>query len=1053
MDVPELDASLSTQLTAEFGEHGKRAVDSLVTAQKLLGLEPGLLPRHGAMVAYCLRDALVEIPKASGVGDEGRRNTLSKAVVESAGQYRGAVGSLDDHAKIARQAMFSHIDDLQKFLDQPSSVHQDRIKELFRQRSGAEPLSAGTAPLHAYERLRQDCGRAGHQDCTIDAARRLWTECLELLRRLFLAHDRGPEALERLACLEAPDDADFEDLMDRAVTPVDLESFLHHIQSPNWLWRLAHSDALQAPGGRLWWAACTAAIRLNDAHRDQVTQWVEEMHAQHADSAEQVRCFAYAARRIGDDSLDLLLRIVRRHPTDERVAIEGLNCALDLDAAHPMVVDLADILLNEHSWDQIHIADRLAAHVVDGIDADNSLDRINRICLKLRNSANDTAISIHRTIPSGTIDGAHEVFPHDRASVLLGCVTRMLRAAWDWHPASSLLECVDRLPDAVRVRVRAWILGSAADVDPETLVAEVSMAISTRDATGDDDALVKRALDVCNGDEMKRAWRDALGDAPDVGFVQRAVNGEETLPESLWRARSWLPLLPEAFAAMWAAPCQVLSDVMGEVSREHLLTRSLPRMREIGSPMDAQYFAAMSPMDAAAAIVEWRPGSSDFYVSARGLGKVLQGLITEDPASWLADPVGIATTLHHPTYISAYLRAVENLEDRSALEPVRLLEVIKLVATEPWQAAPIGRNGHRYEPDWIETRRAAVELIGTITASGVSFGDRADEAWGHIESAARREPRSGGALVGNDQTVRTEISLSARALELAVQFVDAEIKASKPLRSQFEQLLDYSLRLEGDLGLEHREVLASNILWLRRWLPEWTASAMERLIGSEAPDGLGATTFEWMLRLNRPSQWLCEGYAEMLCDAAKRRQEPAMTHLLLAMLWGWKGYSVEAVARFLERHAELIYEAAEQLARLLRHDDVDADHLGVGVRLWEELLRSTAVSSVAGFGWMSIAIALDDALWSELTRKTLDATRGQFGWDEEVANRAMTEPLTADKFAILDLLMRHTPSDWVRRRIADNADKLLRVGSDLAQTDEHVRLRTALISHGLVATG
>ena len=1053
MNVPDLDAALSAQLTAEFGEYGKRAVDSLMTAQKLLGLEPGLLPRHGAMVAYCLRDALVEIPKASGVGDEGRRNILSKAVVESAGQYRGAVGSLGDHAKIARQAMFSRIDDLQKFLDQPSSVHQDRIKELFRQRSGAEPLSSGTAPLHAYERLRRDCSRAGHQDCTLDEARRLWSECLELLRRLFLAHDRGPEALGRLARLEAPDDADFEDLMEQAVTPVDLESFLHHIQSPNWLWRLARSDELQGPGGRLWWAACTAAIRLNDAHRDEVAQWVEEMHARYADSAEQVRCFAYAARRIGGDTLDLLLRIVRRHPTDERIAIEGLNCALDLDAAHPLVVDLADVLLNEHSWDRIHIADKLAAHVVDGICAGNSLDRINRMCLKLRNAANDLAIGIHRTIPSGTMDDAHEVFPHDRASVLLGCVTRMLRAAWDWHPASALLECVDRLPDSVRVRLRAWVLGNAADVDSETLAAEVSTAISTRDATGDDDALIKRALAACDCDDLKRTWRDALGDAPDVSFVQRAVKGNETLPESLWRARSWLPLLPEAFAEMWAAPCQVLNDAMGEVSREQMLTRNLPRMREIGSPMVAQHFSDMSPMDAAAAIAGWQPGSADFYVSARGLGKVLQELVSEDPVSWLADPVSVVTTLRHPTYISAYLRAVEGLEDRSAVEPLRLLDVVKLVATEPWQAAPIGRNRHRYEPDWIETLRAAVELVGTIAASGASFSNRVDEAWGQIESAARCEPRPDELLGGDDQAVRARISLSARALELAVLFVDVELRASKPLRPEFEQLLDYSLRLEGDFGLEHREVLASSILWLRRWLPEWTESAMETLIGSDAPDGLSETTFERMLCLNRPSQWLCEDYPEMLYNAVGRRQEPATTHLLVAMLWGWKGYSVESVARFLERHADLIYEAAEQLAKLLRHDDVDADHLSVGVRLWEELLRSTAVSSLAGFGWMSIVIALDDALWSQLTRKTIDATRGQFGWDEEVADRAMTEPLTVDKFAILDLLMRHTPSDWVRRRIADNADTLLCVGPGLAETDEHVRFRTALMSHGLVTAG
>ena len=281
--------------------------------------------------------------------------------------------------------------------------------------------------------------------------------------------------------------------------------------------------------------------------------------------------------------------------------------------------------------------------------------------------------------------------------------------------------------------------------------------------------------------------------------------------------------------------------------------------------------------------------------------------------------------------------------------------------------------------------------------------------------------------------------MTTSALEQAVRFIDIELNSSKPLRPQFERLLEYSLRLEGDLGREHRIVLAANILWLRHWMPKWTASAMELIIGREAPDGLAETTFEWILRRNPPSQWLCEDYPDMIHRAARRKEESALGHVLVAMLYGWKGHSIEAVATLLKKNTDLIPEAAERLATLLRSDVVDKMQLDAGVKLWQILLQSSAKSHLARFGWMTIVTALDDSVWARLTRQTIEATPGQFGWDEEVAERAMTEPLTADKLAILDLLVRHTPSDWVRRCIADNATTLLDVGPDLAQTDEYLR--------------
>ena len=608
IETPKLDAALSKQLTAEFGVHGERAAASLKTAQRLLELEVGLLPRHGETVAYCLRVALDEIPKASGMRDPKRWRSLSRAVVEAAHQYKNALNLQSDEEQVAGQEMFVCIDELQAFHEDQDGIHQERLKELFRQRTGTEPLSSGTTPLREYQSLFDDCSHAVHNDCTLDEARSLWSECLELLQRFFLAHDRDQAPINHLACIDSPSDADLEQLLGQLTTPAEMRSFLNQVVTPGWLWQLGRSDALGAPGSQLWWAACTAAIRISDKHCDEVVQWLHEIYSQHSGEAESVRCFAYAARRIAGSALDLLLEIVRRHPTDGRVAVEGMNAALNLDAAHPMVLELGDALLNASNWERLHLADKFVDHVANGIDEGNSLERIRRMSFKLLHLEEELDLVIGS--PSGTMDDAHKVFPHDEASVLLGCVTRMLRAAWDWHAASALLECINSAPNVALNRLRAWILANAADVNPDMLVAEISEAISTRDATGDDVALIERSLELGNREACRTSWLKSLGDAPDVNEVQRAVDSGESLPEYWWRVHSWIPILPETVTETWAAPCQVLNDEVGKVTREQLLTRYLPQIRGIGGPMDVQHFAGMSPMDAAATIAQWRPDSA-----------------------------------------------------------------------------------------------------------------------------------------------------------------------------------------------------------------------------------------------------------------------------------------------------------------------------------------------------------------------------------------------------------------------------------------------------------
>ena len=86
--VPRLEPALLDHLCSEFGSYGSRAVGFLQTAQRLVEAKPLAVPKPGELVAYCIREALTEIPKASGTPDDRRWKELSREVVKAAKRYR-----------------------------------------------------------------------------------------------------------------------------------------------------------------------------------------------------------------------------------------------------------------------------------------------------------------------------------------------------------------------------------------------------------------------------------------------------------------------------------------------------------------------------------------------------------------------------------------------------------------------------------------------------------------------------------------------------------------------------------------------------------------------------------------------------------------------------------------------------------------------------------------------------------------------------------------------------------------------------------------------------
>lgn len=779
---------------------------------------------------------------------------------------------------------------------------------------------------------------------------------------------------------------------------------------------------------------------------------------------ERIRALAHAAYRLGGTALDLLLRIVQRYPGDDSVVRFGLNAALELDASDHMVRELADVLMNDTSWERISVPERLAAHLVDGVDEENALCRIELLVFKLKKvPKSDLVLGLLRD-PPGSIAEGHNMFPYDRSSILLGCLTKAVRSAWDWLPASDLLDSTSILPDPLKGRLRAWIVANAPDVAPDMIATELEKAITSRDPTGDDIGLAERANQVCDRTALSDRCRTAFGDGPADAEVRHALDSGQPLPESWMRAESWAVLLPTDFTDSWQILFRVLAERYGELHRDDLLRRDPVGAVRVGSPITVEELSSMPPEQAAETVTRWRPKPGDWNVSTLELARTLQTLVKENPGAWLLEPESIVRRLRHPIYVSHYLQAAAELATDMALPVAQLLDVVKLVWTEPWPVVPLGRGRFDYEHDWQGARRSSVSLIEKLIRTHVDFGDRADEVWEVIESAARNPSDASWGSDDTDPMSRAINRSRTRAFETAILFVAAELRASRPVRPAFENLLELSLRMDGSDGEEYRAILAPRIGWLRHVMAEWTASNLDVLFGGEAPDGLAQLTIDLAIQWSQPNPWLLETYPDMIQDAVTRRVERAMRHFLVGMLWELPDYQIEDVVRFLvaepesdldevaESYPALASDAGIQLSTLIRDHETDQRYINIALTLWEALLESSAGPSLKGFGWMSTATTLDTDRWAELTLATLRKTGRRISWRDQVADRAMSQPATTTKLALLDQLIRGQREHWSLRHIADQLGEYLASAANLEATDEYRRLLTTVIERGMIVT-
>ena len=1062
----EIDQLLD-HLQNEFGQHGRRAADLLVTSRKLLEWVKGheaAAPRIGDAVIYCLREVMAGILESQNeLGPSW--NSVSREVVDAKKRYESVRGSGTDEQRSLTD-LLKKIDDLAEFHEQ-KSVHEQRLIAVMLDRAGSTPLD-GTSSVRKYQRMVKHLNSGVHGSVAfdVDQAASTWSECVALLCMLFLPDLRYRE-LEKLARIEQPNPKDVGEISELVVTPSHLRYFLARIERPIWLDKLTESGLLDLPHNGGGWPAFVSAGRLARQYPSAVVHWLETMYSRMSKDAKYASQIGDAALAIGEIGLPLVRRIVRQRSSEPDVVRLAWDAARSAHPSTEVFESFVDIVFSQESdafaWTFGEIAERF----VSGIDSGNAMRRLRLLCWKIRSTpASDLVRSWNEIRPQGSIADRYDEAREERFDVLIDALIRATLAAQEWLDTTCLLKLMDTLPGMIGIRMRLWLLGNSTAIGVGVLVKEVADAIRRRRPNGDDVALIDRVVQETDTTQYIDRWREALGPAPDVEDVGRALSADEPREEWL-RAYYWFPLLAGVTAGPWEDVLAVLSARYGVWSREPLMMqRSAGTIAWADSPISSDELASVSPEEACRRISRWTPQEDEWMVSARALSQTLERVVSSNPSEWVRNPLRIATALRHPTYIHRYLRAIQGTLSEGLVPVEGLIRLIALLRTHPWKAVPLGRDQFDYDSDWTNVDGATIDIIESLAEKDIGFAGRSNEVWAMLESAVKD---NSGFLEDVRQASRDPLDTAinmpwTRALRAALGFMEYEFRSNECIRSDGLRLLEEILKHDGDKGLYCRAILAPAIGFLRHAAREWVKSNQDLLLGEKAPSGLAQKTLDQALKWGQPNRWLLEEFRCGVLDAVGRAVERALDHFLIAVLLDLRGYSLNDAANFLKSQPELLSSAGDRLGYLLDSDEAKRFHVERASELWQIMISDdVSVDGLAGFGRFAHVALLDDTRWSELTLKTLRRTGGHIDEPHMVAERAAGLVPSETTLEIMDDLVRRSSTRarqggernracyramWYQQEIEKAAVELLRRSSDLKNSDKYRRLRTAMLERG-----
>ena len=1052
-----MEKPILNRLTKDFGDRGVRAAQFLKTAETLVASHPSA-PRIGEVIAYCTREALVEIPRAAGV-DEGQWKQLSRKVVEARMRYERARGLTGMAEQQALQDLLQSIDDLGP-LHGRDSIHVEGLREIIRLRTGVDPLTHSSNALIEYQKLINDVNDmvhtpAGGNPVTVEAAGQCLQRAFDVLSRLFLVDPRM-EQLQRLAALEQPTGVDVGPLSANLITSHDLRFFASSVISPVWLDLMLDHGLLELPEDPSEvWLATMMLSRLRDGHGKAIADWIEKAWVRWSATELGLIALATAAHQAGQNGREVLLRCLQRRsnvPVICRFARWELG---DMDACDPHVESFADFLLNPTApldrYDKKDIPDK----IVTGMNPANGLGRVTLLSHKLRaHIESEPSLYVDESV---SIADPREEWPDDLVWTLLGALIKALRKAIDMKfSTGELLEPIKGLPQDVQDHIQAWLRTNAKDVECQEPIEFIAKAIPGRRPTGDDVLLVDMITDRCGLDTAVDVWQRALGLPPDPVALGTIIR-QGSAPEDLMRRWFWSVVLPVEVARSWSESQAILDSALGRIERGDYLHPRHPvkLMSGPNSPFSTADLESKSPQEVAELIAAWKPTATDSWEmrSARGVGRQLEEIVKKNPRRWVDSPVEMVARLRHPTYV-AYLFAglTTGAEDLAEVGD-RIIEAIDFARTHPWPAEPLGSDTFDADLDWNSTDSAGVDLIKALAAKHIPFGESADRrAWAIVIDAALDRGASSSILGDDTDALNSAINRPCtRALDTIVALIEYERRRSGVVPAEALAVLTESLEIEGRDGAEHRAILAPRIPFLRLALPEWFEENFELLLGSKAPPGLTQETIDLWLRWGRANEWMLTQFRGHILDSIRRGSVRALEGFLQGMFWDIPEYDAASCVRDLASlGSEHVSACGEAAARMVQAKDAEPQVVQRGIALWEEVLRtSRGREGLRGFGWWAEVPTIDADQWERLTLQTCEQAGGNIDWANNVAERASLRPASASALRILTLLVRAPLDYWESYRVAEHGLRALAQSSaESLVSNERDELRRALLDRG-----
>jgi hypothetical protein len=1014
---------------SSLGPRGLRAGEML---REVVEQSQGSRPRTGDIIAYCCREALVA--------------ALSENEVPDAEAFREAERDLQrsKDAVVAGADAATLVEAIERFQDASAhyeGIHAARLSAVIQAFTGTAPARVKGDLFESLQVLVERLNSGLHAGTPIDESFELYKHTVDILQRVFVPLPEKLPNLRALAKKSPLDQGDVDELRQWAFDLRQRNYFFRMIEGTDWLEALWSDDLLRPLPSGLW-PASAYLTRLIESGNARVCDWLNEQTPDPSNQVE-IRSYLWLAWHCGSAAIPLASTIARM-PALHHLVVDDIVTFLRRrgEAADPEgYVDLVDVLLNHVPDERASTSETLLRDFFRWTGTTHVAPRMLEIVgykISRAHDANPRRLDLVAPIDELLSERGRlwsiELF--------LSIAAVIIKEALSTQPATSLIDALGEVAAGPRSRLIGYLIANS-EISRSEKIALLRSEVESQDSYPETvEALKRLVAEHPDDEELHQQLLSALGEPPSL--PELAELDAEDLDERQRHIHHWLPAMPAGIQEMWGEADAVVTGKIGKAP---------PDGRAIGpvivtwgdrSPFEASELEQKKPWEAASQIRTWRPDERVLGgPSISGLASTLRQIVAARPQEWSQRPVEVIGELRHPTYIASYFRELTQHPGQLA-DTEAIVRAIQLTFSEPWPVDTLATDRFDFEADWQAPQQAGIDLLERIWAADVDLSSEEERAAGIVYEAARRRDDE-SSVTGERDALEAAINRpSMQALGAAFSHAKFVVRSGGQIPQAFQDLLEETLRLEGDTGLQARAVIATNLpfVWLR--MAEWAQSSVDILFGPEAPGELGPATFDLYLKWGAPNKEMLAGLSQHYLAAIQRGADRAADHVALGYLWGvepWR--DIAYLLDHLIQKTGAVSEVGEFLARATFDT---AESITSAVAYWEAVLdRELESDALSGLGWFAMSKPLDDETWLPLMARTAEQAKGVIEWAGKTAERASEHASNRLALSLIASLLTREADPWEASQVGEAGMRLLRESKGRVDEAARQRLRARLI--------